>query len=214
MKRTRLIPTLLLPLLLLTACGQESSDFDLADYEHPAYVSAIEQADCCLCGDRTDHILSDYWGQDNVGLVNVNTFEVFPLPINTYGPDGLQIKEAQGVAMFGSMTLGDFHVTAFTDPDRGSSHVDIPAGGGTIDPEAVGAFLCQDCLDAFAEQIFVRDTPSEIAVVNFSSRELRPLAEQWTGFGLENFYVHCDFEENSEIGLLVYYAPPRFQEAD
>ena len=65
MKRTRLIPTLLLPLLLLTACGQESSDFDPADYEHPAYVSAIEQADCCLCGDRTDHILSDYWGQDN-----------------------------------------------------------------------------------------------------------------------------------------------------
>ena len=83
MKRTRLIPTLLLPLLLLTACGQESSDFDPADYEHPAYVSAIEQADCCLCGDRTDHILSDYWGQDNMGLVNVNTFEVFPLPINT-----------------------------------------------------------------------------------------------------------------------------------
>ena len=37
MKRTRLIPTLLLPLLLLTACGQESSDFDPADYEHPAY---------------------------------------------------------------------------------------------------------------------------------------------------------------------------------
>lgn len=66
MKRTRLIPTLLLPLLLLTACGQESSDFDPADYEHPAYVSAIEQADCCLCGDRTDHILSDYWGQDNI----------------------------------------------------------------------------------------------------------------------------------------------------
>ena len=210
MKRTRLIPTLLLPLLLLTACGQESSDFDPADYEHPAYVSAIEQADCCLCGDRTDHILSDYWGQDNMGLVNVNTFEVFPLPINTYGPDGLQIKEAQGVAISGGMALGELRVTAFTDPDRGSSHVDIPAGGGTVDPEAIGAFLCQDCLDAFAEHIFVRDTPSEIAVVNFSTRELRPLIESCTGFGLGNFSLHCDFEEDGGIRVLIYYAPPRF----
>lgn len=212
MKKALLIPLFLLPLLLFTACGQESSDFDPADYEHPDYVSAIEQSDCCLCGDRTDHILSDYWGQDNVGLINVNTFEVFPLPINTYGQDGRQIKEAQGVAMFGSMTLEDLHVTAFTDPDRGSSHVDIPAGGGTIDQETIGAFLCQDCLDAFAEHIFVRDTPSEIALVNFSTRELRPPVEQWTGFGLEDFYVHCGFEEDGEIGLLVYYAPPRFAE--
>ena len=212
MKRTRLIPTLLLPLLLLTACGQESSDFDPADYEHPAYVSAIEQADCCLCGDRTDHILSDYWGQDNMGLVNVNTFEVFPLPINTYGPDGLQIKEAQGVAISGGMALGELRVTAFTDPDRGSSHVDIPAGGGTVDPEAIGAFLCQDCLDAFAEHIFVRDTPSEIAVVNFSTRELRPLIESCTGFGLGNFSLHCDFEEDGGIRVLIYYAQPRFAE--
>ena len=212
MKKVLLIPLFLL--FLLAACGQESSDFDPADYEHPDYISAIEQADCYLCGDRTDHILSDYWGQDNVGLINVNTFEVFPLPINTYGRDGQQIKEAQGVAMFGNMTLGDLHVTAFTDPDCGSSHVDIPAGGRTIDPEAIAAFLCQGCLDAFAEQIFVRDTPLELAVVNFSTRELRPLAEQWTDFGLENFYVHCDFEEDGGIGLLVFYAPPRFQETD
>lgn len=35
-----------------------------------------------------------------------------------------------------------------------------------------------------------------------------------SGFGLDNFSVHGDFEENGAIGLLIYYAPPRFQETD
>ena len=60
--------------------------------------------------------------------------------------------------------------------------------------------------------IFVRDTPSEIAVVNFSTRELRPLIESCTGFGLGNFSLHCDFEEDGGIRVLIYYAPPRFAE--
>lgn len=213
MRKSKLIPALAL-LLLLTACGREASGFDPSDYEHPGYVSSIEKEDCYLCGERTDHSLSDYWGQDNVGLVNVNTFDVLPVPINTYGRDGQQVMEPQGVAMFGGMTLGALHVTAFTDPDRGNSNVDIPAGGGTVDPEAIGAFLCQNCLDAFAGQIFVRDAPSEIAVLNFATRELRPLVETCTGFGMDNFSVHCDFEEDGAIGLLIYYAPPRFQEAE
>ena len=213
MRRNSLLPIFAL-LALLTACGQVPSGFDPSDYEHPGYVSAIDKEDCYLCGERTDHILSAYWGQDNVGLVNVNTFDVLPVPINTYGRDGQQIKEPQGVAMFGGAALGELRVTTFTDPDRGNSNVDIPAGGGTVDPKAIGAFLCQDCLDAFGKKIFVRDTPSEIAVLNFTTRELRPLVETYVGFGLDNFSVHCDFEEDGAIGLVIYYSPPRFQDSD
>lgn len=212
MKYNKLIPALLF-LLLLTACGQEASGFDPSDYEHPGYASTIEKEDCYLCGERADHSLTTYWGQDNVGLLDVNTFEVFQVPINTYGLDGRQIKEAQRVLLVGGASLGELRIVAYTDPDRGHSRVNIPSGG-TIDPEAIGTFLCQDCLDAFAENIFVRDTPSEIAVLNFATRELRPLVETYIGFGLDNYSVNCDFKEDGDINLLIYYAPLRFQETD
>lgn len=43
--------------------------------------------------------------------------------------------------MFGGMKLGDLHVTTFTDQDRGSSNVDIPASGGVVDPEDIGLLI-------------------------------------------------------------------------
>lgn len=114
---------------------------------------------------------------------------------------------------YGSVALGDRNLSVMADPDRGDAHVAIPERGG-IDPEAIGTFLCQDCLDVLAERLLVRDQPSEIAVVNFITRELRPLAERCPWFTLDNYAVDCDFQENGGIGLLIYYSPPRFQEAE
>ena len=95
MKRIALILISLL-LLLLMGCGQEEpSTIDLSDYEHPDLVSSISKEECFLCGNRDDHALSTYWGQDNVGLINVNTFEVLPISINKYDLDGQQVKEPQ-----------------------------------------------------------------------------------------------------------------------
>ena len=212
MRRNSLLPILAL-LALLTAYGQNPSSFDLSDYEHPGYVSAIEKEDCYLCGERTDHVLSTYWGQDKVGLINVNTFEVLPISINKYDLDGQQVKEPQGVLIHEGIATGERNLHAWTDPDRGNSQVDI-SPGKAIDPEAIGAFLCQGCLDAFCEHYFVRDTPPEIAVVNFSTRELQPLVETCPWFTFDNFAVDVDFQDNGGMDLLIYYAPPRFQDAE
>ena len=146
-----------------------------------------------------------------MGIVNLNTFGVLPICINTYSVDGQQIEEAQGVFIHSGMALGDGTVHAWTDPDRGSSHVDVPVYGA-IDPAAIGSFLCQTCLDSFGETLSIRETPAEIALVNFSTRELRPLVDTCTWFTVGDFAVDCDFQESGEIDLLIYYAPPRFQE--
>lgn len=87
-------------------------------------------------------------------------------------------------------------------------------GIGISDPEAIGTFLCQDCLDVLAERLLVRDQPSEIAVVNFITRERRPLVERCPWFAFDNYAVDCDFQKNGSIGLLIYCSPPRFQEAE
>lgn len=213
-KRNRNILITLLMLAILSGCGQGPPAFDPADYEHPSYTSTIAKEDCCLCGEDADLPLSAYWGQDNIGVINMNTFDVCPIDINTYGPDGRQIREAQGVALFGGVALGELLGSVWVDPDRGDAHISIPSGSGTIDPEAIGSYLCQDCLDDFSAQVFVRDTPSEIAVVNFKTRELRPLVETHPWFTFDNFSVDCDFLEDGGLSLLIYYAPPRFQETD
>ena len=213
MKRIALILISLL-LLLLMGCGQEEpSTIDLSDYEHPDLVSSISKEECFLCGNRDDHALSTYWGQDNVGLINVNTFEVLPISINKYDLDGQQVKEPQGVLIHEGIATGERNLHAWTDPDRGNSQVDI-SPGKAIDPEAIGAFLCQGCLDAFCEHYFVRDTPPEIAVVNFSTRELQPLVETCPWFTFDNFAADVDFQDNGGMDLLIYYAPPRFQDAE
>jgi len=209
MKQTIWFPAMLM-ILLLSACGQ-GSVLDAAAYEHPVYTSAIEKEECCLCGDHADHILSAYWGQDNVGLLALNTFDLFPIDINLYGDDGQQLREAQGILKHQTTQLGELWVSAWTDPDRGDSRVSIPAGG-TVDAEAIGAFLCQDCLDDFGAQFFMRDTPSEIAIVNFATRELRPLLESHPWFTFDHYAVDCDFGEDGSMELLIYYSPPRFQD--
>lgn len=211
MKRKKLLSLLLL--FLLTACGQEPSCLDPMGTEHPTYTSSINKAECYLCGENPTSPLSAYWGQENVGLVNLNTFDIFPVPINTYGPDGQQVRKAQGTMNLSGTDLGEIHVTAFTDPDRGSSRVNIPPSSG-INPKAIVSYLCQDCLNAFGKQFFLRDAPSEIAVVDFATRDLHPLIEACHGFGFDTFSLDCDFQEDGSIELLIYYSPPRFQEAE
>lgn len=71
-----------------------------------------------------------------------------------------------------------------TDVDRGYSHVDIQLSGNGVDAEAIGVFLCQECLDTFAKLYFEDDNPPEISVINFATRELRPLVETCPGLFL------------------------------
>lgn len=212
MMKIKLFPSLALAFaLLLSACsGQKSASASPRSYEHIDFISTIEKEDCCLCGEAGS--LAAYWGQDNLGLVNVNTFEVLSVDINTYDWDGAQIKEAQGVLVSRGGYLGESLIHMFTDPDRGDSHVDIQYVGGTVDPEAIGSYLCEDCLEAFTDCYFEDEEVPEVAVVNFSTRKLRPLVPSYTWFTFGNYAVDCDFQEDESISLLVYYCPPRFQD--
>lgn len=203
--------TLLCLLFILSAC--EASNRSQRTYQHINFTSTIEKEDCYLCGNRTDTALAPYWGQDNLGLVNMNTLEVIRVEINTYDMYGAQLKEERGVYLTGSSYLGESLIHVFADPDRGYSHITVYNEERTIDPEAVGTFLCQDCLDTFASRYFEDETPSEIAVVNFATREIRPLVVSCPWFTFDNYAVGCDFDKDGEIGLLIDYCPPRFQAA-
>lgn len=211
MKRIKFLALLALSLFIIFSAHTGGTR---RSHEFVDFTSTITKEDCYLCGARTDTDLAAYWGQDNVGIINVNTFEVMPIKINTYDWNGTQIEEPQGAFLLKGGYLGKSVVHEMTDPDRGDSHIDIQYVKGAIDQDAISSFLCQDCLDIFVSNFGRDETPPEIAVVNFATREICPLLKSCPWFSFDNFAVGCDFQEDKTISLLIYYCPVRFQKPE
>lgn len=93
----RLVFALLLPLILVLAgCGitQSAGSNDTAVSANPVYYSDISAEDCYLCGGGIENLIPSYWGQNNIALISLNTFEIKPLEINRYDRlDGRLIEE-------------------------------------------------------------------------------------------------------------------------
>ena len=55
--------------------------------------------ECYVCGKNGDTLASAYWGEDNVGLINLNNFDLLYLGINRYGDGGELVQEHAGVML-------------------------------------------------------------------------------------------------------------------
>ena len=208
----KLVGLILVFLLLLTACSNgEQPSISKKEYEHIPYVSDLSQEECFVCGENPNHPTSSYWGEDNVGILNLNTFEVLYIEINRYDDNGQLIEETAGYMQMHSMSNGESYVHSSDNPDRGLSNIQIQGDRKPVDAKAIQSFLCQTCLDKINDMYFGDYPPEEYAVVNFSDKSIRPLIKNTTWFTFGNFDVDCDFEEDGDIDLLIHYCPPRYK---
>lgn len=208
----KLVGLILVFLLLLTACSNgEQPSISKKEYEHIPYVSDLSQEECFVCGENPNHPISSYWGEDNVGILNLNTFEVLYIEINRYDDNGQLIEETAGYMQMHSMSNGESYVHSSDNPDRGLSNIQIQGDRKPVDAKAIQSFLCQTCLDKINDMYFGDNPPEEYAVVNFSDKSIRPLIKNTTWFTFGNFDVDCDFEEDGDIDLLIHYCPPRYK---
>ena len=209
----KLVGLMLVFLLLLTACSNgEQPSISKKEYEHIPYVSDLSQEECFVCGENPNHPISSYWGEDNVGILNLNTFEVLYIEINRYDDNGQLIEETAGYMQMHSMSNGESYVHSSDNPDRGLSNIQIQGDRKPVDAKAIQSFLCQTCLDKINDMYFGDYLPEEYAVVNFSDKSIRPLIKNTTWFTFGNFDVDCDFEDNGSIDLLIHYCPPRYKD--
>ena len=209
----KLVGLILVFLLLLTACSNgEQPSISKKEYEHIPYVSDLSQEECFVCGENPNHPISSYWGEDNVGILNLNTFEVLYIEINRYDDNGQLIEETAGYMQMHSMSNGESYVHSSDNPDRGLSNIQIQGDRKPVDAKAIQSFLCQTCLDKINDMYFGDNPPEEYAVVNFSDKSIRPLIKNTTWFTFGNFDVDCDFEDNGNIDLLIHYCPPRYND--
>lgn len=86
-------------LFILTGCEAKPSTAPDVDVR---YSSATSTEDCYLCGGGIENLVPSYWGQNNIALISLNTFEIIPLEINRYDRlDGRLIEEYAGTVSFG-----------------------------------------------------------------------------------------------------------------
>ena len=203
----------MLVVLIIAANVRAAKEQNTEEYEHIDFVSTITQEDCFVCGNSTKDPMSLHWGEDNVAVVNLNTFEVLRLEINRYGDHGELIEEAAGYMQTSSLidNENESYAHAYTFPDNGYANVHLTGVQYAIDRDSIQGHLCQSCLDSINELWFGEDPPAEYCLLNFEDRTIRPLITCTTGFGMGNFHVDCDFEDNGKIDLLIFYCPPRYK---
>lgn len=96
-KRAAILATAL-TLTFCASCGQQPAE-ERRDYKaaaEAASVHCVSKADCYLCGDGNTRY-KEYYGQNNVGIISLNTFELMPVEINRYDQSGQLIEENTGV---------------------------------------------------------------------------------------------------------------------
>ena len=67
------------------------------DYEHIDYISNIAAEKCYVCGDNGDTLASAHWGEDNVGLINLNNFDLLYLGITAMAMVGSWFRNRLGL---------------------------------------------------------------------------------------------------------------------
>ena len=197
--------------LCLTACGAEPS---VASEPEPTPVlSAISSEHCFLCGDGAADL--PYWGQNNIGVISLNTFEVMPIEINRYDAHGAWIEQHAGYVQMGGFeaSRNGFSADAMVNPDSGYVIVELSLRADSkLDANQAAAYLCQPCLDNPLSEI--HGDGSGVGILNFAAKELHPLETCCLGFGLGDYYIDCNWhpETSYDVRILSFYHPPRYGE--
>lgn len=198
--------------IVIAANISATSKQEPEEYEHIDYVSSITEAECYVCGDGGDYTVSAYWGEDNVGIVNLNTFEMMRLEINRYGDHGELLEEQAGY--MSSVGISDeeaeSYANAYCFPDNAYASLQITGVQYAVDRDSVQNHLCQTCLDSINDLWFTDQPPAEYAVISFEDRTIRPLLNSNPWFASGNFGVDCEFKSDGAIDLLIHYCPNRY----
>ena len=186
--------------------------------EKIVYRSEVSAEDCCSCGNGIiEDMIPFYWGQNNIALISLNTFEIKPIEINRYDIDGKMIEEAIGAVSFGGGASkdGGFSATVLLDYDRGYATGSMEFHDDkTLDIDKAVTFLCAECLNEILPQDI--EQCFGVGVISLATKEIHIFEQCVTGFGLGDFYIDCDLKEPSrgscQMSLFIVYCPIRYEE--
>jgi len=181
---------------------------------HQQYTSSTSKEDCWLCGNGSNGRLQCYWGEDNVAVIDLNTFDFVKFDINRYSSDKTLIKQKFGFMeiMSRSFQNGE-NLFIHTNPDRGYAEGTISLDGNSkLSIDDLSSHLCSDCLNELMGKYTDGSKHWNLAILDFNDKTLTPLEESVTGFEIGDFSVRCHYQKDTnKIDLLVWYSPLRYQ---
>ena len=184
----------------------------------PRYFSDTRPEDCFLCGDGKGSLLPLYRGQENLGIINLNTFDLAPVTLNRYDDFGKLIeKSADGISTHITNTGEDgFFLSVTADTDRGYARGYLSFSQAEIlDIEKAASHLCSECLNRVMDNCW-SEIPLGMGVIDFSNGGIRLFEENILAFTFGDYYISCtgnsDEEDKRNMNLLIFYCPERYQD--
>lgn len=194
---------MLIILFVVAIIKNHSSEHQKA-YIHIDFESDILSKDCYLCNNQTNSTAFNYWGEDNVGILNLNTLDLLPIEINRY-KDGEKISDAPaGYMQQDEIRSGDSYANTNVFPDEGFARVQIIGVEYSINRAHLQANFCQVCLDSINEVRFSQTAPAEYAILDFSQKTIHPLSPSFPWFSVGSYGINCEFKEDTRIDLLIH----------
>lgn len=171
-------------------------------------VECVSTADCVLC--KRAGMWA--WGQNNVGLISLNSFDMVPIEINRYDSGGGLIEENTGTFQIRHIQGGEegFSASVIEEPDFGYATLTVTLGeDGAMDRGKAAAFLCENCLEDIAPE---GEETLGLGVIDFATGKVEAFNRKIRGFGAGDFRIHCDWpEEGEKVELLIFYVPLRYE---
>ena len=181
-----------------------------SEYVHVDFESAITAEACFLCGEHKGSLGPSTWKPNNIGILNLNTFDILYVEINRYDDNGELVTSPAGIFSIEGMSSGNGRVNSNLNVDNGYVSISISGVEYSIDAAVAGSKLCQECLDSMNVKIRYGGTPAEYAVVNYKDRTIHPLVTSTVSFGTGDYLIDCQFKGNDEIRLLAAFLPSRY----
>lgn len=169
-----------------------------------------------MCGGGIEDLMPFCWGQDNLAIISLNTFEIQPIEINRYDRlTGQMIEEYAGTISLGGgrSTNNGFAVSVLLDYDRGYATGTLDFyDDRDLDIEKAATFLCADCLNQILPKEIKRCFG--VGVINLNTKEIQMFEEQLDGFTFGDLYVDCNLNgqgrSSNQMDILIFYCPVRY----
>lgn len=192
-----------------------------SDYEklYAVYASTIQKNDCYLCGNNPNSPITSYLGENNIGIINLNTFECFRFEVNRYNEKHELIEKL--------VKYGNLHGWG-GDENTGSTYdYDVYCNKGYISAtlrfndnsdlqlDRIQTFLCSDCLETVMKDYWSDERHWDIALIDFKNREINSFNQHITGTYMNDYYISMRYnDEHDSLNLLAFFCPDRYSEYD
>ncbi len=193
---------------------------EATETEKPQYHSDTTPDDCKLCGKGSGTILPAYRGQNNIGIISLNTFTISYVEINPYDDNGEPMKKPRKGSASHLLSSGEDGYSSFVSENQWRGYADGSVyfrQDEFLNMEKAATFLCSDCLNNIMDQCW-SDEPYGVGIIDFRTGEIRLLEEIVTAFMFNDYYITCDLREpreddsSVEMDLLIFYCPERYQD--